>query len=77
MMPSLTTARVDDALEMLLGVINSSHMAEIRQTPIFRKWLGGLADQRATERIATLGPFAVGADGRCEACRRRRIGTAD
>ncbi len=27
-------------------------MREIRQTPIFRKWLDGLADQRAAERIA-------------------------
>ena len=27
-------------------------MTEIRQTPIFRKWLDDLADKRAAERIA-------------------------
>jgi putative addiction module killer protein len=27
-------------------------MLEIRQTPIFRDWLDGLADERAAERIA-------------------------
>ena len=27
-------------------------MIEVRQTPIFRNWLDGLADQRAAERIA-------------------------
>jgi putative addiction module killer protein len=27
-------------------------MIEVRQTPIFREWLDGLADRRAVERIA-------------------------
>jgi putative addiction module killer protein len=27
-------------------------MTEVRQTPIFRKWLDNLADQRAAQRIA-------------------------
>ena len=27
-------------------------MTEVRQTPIFRKWLDNLADKRAAERIA-------------------------
>ena len=27
-------------------------MIEVRQTPIFREWLDGLADRRAAERVA-------------------------
>jgi len=34
------------------SVIYSLQMTEVRQTPIFRKWLDDLGDRRAVERIA-------------------------
>ena len=45
-------AVVNAILEIRSFVIYSSQMTEIRQTPIFRKWLDDLADKRAAERIA-------------------------
>jgi len=33
-------------------VIYNSRMIEVRQTTIFRRWLNGLKDRRAAERIA-------------------------
>ena len=43
---------VSAILETRPSVIYRSQMIEVRQTPIFRKWLGDLADRRAAERIA-------------------------
>ena len=43
---------VSAILEMRPSVIYRSQMTEVRQTPIFRKWLGDLADRRAAEHIA-------------------------
>jgi hypothetical protein len=43
---------VSAILEVRSSVIYSSQMTEVRQTPIFRKWLDDLADRRAAERIA-------------------------
>ena len=55
-MPSSTAARGVQIVYAILVVrsfvIYSSQMTEVRQTPIFRKWLGDLADRRAAERIA-------------------------
>jgi putative addiction module killer protein len=34
------------------SVIYRLQVTEVRQTPIFRKWLDDLADRRAAERIA-------------------------
>ena len=45
-------AVVNAILEITSSVTYSSQMTEIRQTPIFRKWLDDLADRRAAERIA-------------------------
>jgi putative addiction module killer protein len=39
-------------LEVRPAVTYSSQMTEVRQTPIFRKWLDDLTDRRAAERIA-------------------------
>jgi putative addiction module killer protein len=45
-------AVVNAILARRLSVIYSSYVTEVRQTPIFREWLGGLGDRRAVERIA-------------------------
>lgn len=54
--PSSTAARgvmaaPNAILEVRSSVTYSSQMTEVRQTPIFRKWLDNLADRRAAERI--------------------------
>ena len=43
---------VNAIFELQLSVIYSSHMTEVRQTPVLRQWLEGLVDRRAMERIA-------------------------
>ena len=45
---------VSAILETRPSVIYRSQMIEVRQTPIFRKWLGDLADRRAAESLEEL-----------------------